>query len=383
MATSRSTLTPRERLFQALDGQPTDQVPVWLLFPYHRLGCYVDVRTHPAYMPVFEASKGRAIMLDRRSFTVPLHAPDVQGAREAVDEPGRKGMRTRLRWGPVDLCSEQVETPAGTVLTRMVRSAADLESYCSLPLETDPRRLAAALEGQLPQYLAERAEFPKAYGAMMLDLGEPIGPLYHACSLEEYAIFSLTHAALVEAWLARALDRYRCIYQYCLERDLADVYFLVGSEMASPPLVSRATFQRWVVPFARDLIALIHAYGKRVIQHYHGQIREILPDFVTMGADGLHTIEAPPIGNCTLDEAFRLTLERLTLIGNIQYDEFRALTPPEMRRAVQRVLEEVNGRRFILSPTAGPYDPAVSEAMTRNYLAFLDAAVPPTGQSLT
>jgi hypothetical protein len=54
-----------------------DQVPVWLLFPYHSVGYYVDVRTHPAYLPVFEASKNRAIMLDRRGLGVALHAPEV------------------------------------------------------------------------------------------------------------------------------------------------------------------------------------------------------------------------------------------------------------------------------------------------------------------
>jgi hypothetical protein len=351
-----------------------DQVPVWLLFPYHPLGCYVDVRTHPAYMPVFEASKNRAIMLNRRWLGAALHAPEVVSSREAVSEPGRQGTRTCLRYGGIELACEHVQTAQGTVVTRLIRSAADLEAYCCLPVETDPTRINRTLDQQLPRYLAERAEFPVSYGAMMLDLGEPIGPLYHTCNLEEYAIFSLTHADVVEAWLERVMERYRMVYRYCLEHDLAEVYFLVGSEMASPPLVSRATFQRWVVPFAKELISLIHSYGKRVIQHYHGQIREILPDFVTMGADGLHTIEAPPIGNCTLAEAYRLTEERITLIGNVQYDDFRALPPGGMQRLVQDILREVGDRRFILSPSAGPFDPEVPDVVIRNYLAFLDAA---------
>jgi uroporphyrinogen-III decarboxylase len=371
-----AALSPRERLFRSLDGQPVDQVPVWLLFPYHRTGYYVDVRAHPAYRSVAEASQGRAIILDRRNLGVPLHAPEVTVTHETVAEPSCRGTRQRWRRGTTELRSEQVQTPEGTRLTRLVNSAADLEAYCSLPIETDPARIAATLDRQLPQYLAERAEFPPAWGAMMLDLGEPIGPLYHACNLEEYAIFSLTHAEVIEAWLARAIERYRLIYRWCLDRDLADVYFLVGSELASPPLVSRQTFQRWVVPFARELIALVHAYGKRVIQHYHGQVRELLPDFVTMAPDGLHTIEAPPTGNCTLTEAYRLTGERITLIGNLQYDDFRALAPDAMRRLVRQVLAEVGNRRFILSPTAGPFDPEAPQCLIRNYLALLDEACP-------
>jgi hypothetical protein len=107
-----------------------------------------------------------------------------------------------------------MQTAQGTVVTRLVRSDADLAAYCSLPIETDPARLHGALDRQLPRYLAERAEFPESYGAMMLDLGEPIGPLYHTCNLEEYAIFSLTQTELIEAWLARAMERYRIVYRY-------------------------------------------------------------------------------------------------------------------------------------------------------------------------
>ncbi len=161
------------------------------------------------------------------------------------------------------------------------------------------------------------------------------------------------------------------IYQYCLERDLADVYFMVGSELASPPLVSPETFQEWIVPYARELVELVHSYGKHVIMHYHGQIKEILPYFLEMGADALHTIEAPPVGNCTLTEAFSIVQDKIVLIGNIQYDCFRSYTPREMDRAVLEVVEEVRGKRFILSPTAGPYDENVSDRLIENYLQFL------------
>jgi uroporphyrinogen-III decarboxylase len=148
---------------------------------------------------------------------------------------------------------------------------------------------------------------------------------------------------------------------------------MVGSELACPPLVSRATFNAWAVPYARELIALIHSYGAKVIQHHHGEIKSILPDFLVMGADALHTIEAPPIGDCTFTEAFSLVGDRLVLIGNIQYDEFRNLTPGEMAAAVRAVLDECRGKRHILSPSAGPYEATLSERMAENYLAFMKA----------
>ncbi len=336
-------MTPRERLFAALSGQPTDQTPVWLLFPYHSTGYYVDVRNHPRYRPVFEASRELgAIMLNRRNLCAPLHTPGV--------------------------------VPAADPSKRFLIEDADLEAYCALPVETDPVRLTAALDTQLENYRREKAEFPPELGSMMLDLGSPINSLYHAANLESLSVWSLTHLDLVEDLLRRNMERLRVIYRYALERDLADVYFLVGSELASPPLVSRATFQRWIVPFERDLIAMIHAAGKKVIQHYHGQIREVLPDFVAMAPDGLHTIEAPPVGNCTHTQAYAATANRITLIGNIQYDDFRSCSPAAMARAVRDTLDEVNGRRFILSPSAGPFDPDPPRNLLENDVTFMRAA---------
>ena len=367
-------MNARERLFAVLNGEPTDHVPIWLLFPYHRTGYYGDVRDEPSYRPVFEASKQYAIMLDRRNPRVPLFAPEVKQWHEAWTEGDDKVEREFLEYQGRRLYSEIRRHSWGTDIKRLLCTADDLEFYCSLPLNTDPDAITAQLDAQLPTYLQERAEFPEEYGAMMLDLGEPVGALYGVSKLEEYAVWSLTHSDLIVDWFDRVMVQKRLVYQYCLDRKLAEVYFLVGSELASPPLVSRKTFRRWIVPYARELIELIHAHGCKVIQHYHGQIKLILPDFLEMGPDGLHTIEAPPIGNCTFTEAFDIVGDKIALIGNIQYDEFRALTPDEMRRAVIAVLDECRGKRLILSPSAGPYEESITPEMAENYLAFMKTA---------
>lgn len=63
-----------------------------------------------------------------------------------------------------------------------------------------------------------------------------------------------------------------------------------------------------------------------------------------------------------------------TLIGNIQYDDFRSLTTAQMAAAVREVLEECHGRRFILSPSAGPFDPVPPARLAENYHAMLRTA---------
>ena len=368
-------MNARQRLLAVLNREPVDRVPIWLLFPYHRTSYYVDVREHPQYRKIFEHSQNRCVMLNRRNLRhVPFFAPDVVERTETVPlAGGGSESRTTVTWNGRTLTAFHRQAAGETRIKKLVDNEDDLEYFCSLPVVTDAATISRALDAALPAYFAEREEFPLEYGAMMLDLGEPVGVLYGRSNLEEYAIWSLTQSDRVEAYFRKLQERFLNIYRYTLERDLADVYFMVGSELASPPLVSRDTFQRWIVPFAKELVDLVHSYGKKVIQHYHGQIREILPDFLTMGADALHTIEAPPVGNCTLTEAFRVTQDRITLIGNIQYDVFRSATPAQMREAVREVLAEAQGHPFILSPTAGPYDPDLSDGMLANYLAFIDA----------
>ncbi|MHB0936283.1 MAG: uroporphyrinogen decarboxylase family protein [Armatimonadota bacterium] len=366
-------MTPRERLLAFLSNEPTDRVPIWLLFPFHPTSYYADVRALPQYREIYRASLERAVYLNRRDFGVPLFTPEVETTHEELIDGQDRVTRTTYRYREMRLTEESRRTPDGPRRKPLLNTDEDLAAFARFPLELDESRLAASLDAQIARWRAEAAEFPPHLGAMMNSLGEPVGVIYHRANLEEYAVWSLTASEQVEAILDALMVQSRFLYRYLLEREIGDVVFMVGSELASPPLVSRATFQRWVVPYAQELVALVHAYGKKVIQHYHGQIREILPDFLTMAPDALHTIEAPPVGNCTLTEAFAVVGDRIGLIGNIQYDEFHRLTPDQMEDTVRACLDECRGRRFMLSPSAGPYETDVPPRLRENYLRFMEA----------
>lgn len=359
-------MTPREQLFCVLSGGIPETTPRWLLFPYHKLGCYIDVRQHPAYKKVHEASINKAVILNRRNFGASVFTDEVKIQKE--------GSRTIWKYNNIELYEEVRTMPDGSVIIKkLLQNEEDLLNFCKFPVLTDKKLIKAHMDKKLDDYLREKAEFPPEYGAMMLDLGEPISQLYNKSDLQEYAIWSITANEIVKQFLDNMMERYRCIYSYCLEKKLADVYFMVGSELASPPMVSRETFQQWIVPYATELIGMIHSAGSFAIQHYHGQIKEILPDFLTMNPDGLHTIESPPIGNCTMQEAYDIVGNRIALIGNIQYDELRSRSPEEIAIAARNLIKDCKGRRFILSTTAGPFDPAPRPELIDNYLAFINA----------
>ncbi len=356
-------MTARERLFAALEGRSTDRVPIWLLFPWHPAPYYVDVRQHPAYRPIHELAQQYCITLNRRHLWAPLYRSDVEFTRADSADPTAchslvwPGGRHEWRQG-----------------CRMLEEDSDLEKVAGVPIETDEAVLLPALERAAEIVRREREEFPLDAGAMMLDLGEPIGHIYHSAKLESLSIWSVTHPALVEQMLENLMRRLRIIYRFALENDLADVYFFVGSELAAPPFVGLETFERWIMPYASELIELVRSYGKKTIQHFHGHIREILPGFRGMGPDALHTIEAPPVGNCTWTEAYQELGDNMTLIGNVQYDDFRSMSENAMRKAVREVLAECAGRRLILSPSAGPYDESPPATLIENYRIFIDEA---------
>jgi hypothetical protein len=366
-------MNQRERLFAFLNNEPLDRVPIWLLFPYHRLGCYADVFNLSCYKPVIDVALEKAVWLNRRSFGVPLYTSEVQVWSEDVTEGQDQVQRKVVQYKDARLTHEVRTGPDGKSIKHFLDTESDLDILLNMPLELDETVIRQALAPKIAAWRLEEAAFPQHLGAMMTALGEPIGTLYSMFNLAEMPIWSITAPEKVETLLDRLMIRYRHIYRYCLEQNVGDVYFMVGSELASPPMVSRKTFQHWIVPYATELIAMVHSYGKHVIQHYHGQIKEILPDFLTMAPDALHTIEAPPIGNCTHTEAFATLGDRIGLIGNIQYDEFSQLTPDQMDKAVKECLEECEGHRFMLSPTAGPYEKYISPQMQANYVQFMQS----------
>ncbi|MEI6520997.1 MAG: uroporphyrinogen decarboxylase family protein, partial [bacterium] len=334
-----------------------------------------DVLSNPYYKDITAAALDNAIWLNRRNTGVPTFSDDVEIITESFVNSDEHISKTFYRFNGMELWTENRLGGSGGPKTRkMINSEEELEIFSKFPL-FPTEKISEVLNPQLENIRKEAVEFPDELGLMMLDLGEPIGVIYYSSNLEEMSIWSLTCPDLVVSILDNLMIRYREIYRIAIESNAAPVFFSVGSELASPPMVSVDTFRRWIVPYAAEINKMIHDDNKWIIQHYHGQIKEILPYFLDMAPDALHTIEAPPIGNCTFTEAFNIVGDKIGLIGNIQYDEFQRLTPDEMEMAVKNVIDECKGKRLMLSPSAGPYEAVLTSRQQENYLRFIQAGV--------
>lgn len=359
-------LTSRQRLLRLWSGQEIDRIPIWLLAPYHRLEYYADIYNIPAYRPVTEAIGRFCDTMDRRrpdlGFCYNAN-PDI--IRTPIDEPGGTG--TRVTWRDLTFEQSVTQRDGYTTIQFYVDDPDSLEKAAEIPYvphQPDADRLRREKEE-----LGER-------GLLMMDLGDPLEPLYHLCSAENFCIWTLTDLDRLLRFTDIMAERVMEVYRRYLELDIADAYFIVGAEFAGPPMVDPQLFNTLSSRYLKQVVDLIHQYGKIAIIHYHGNLARVLDGFRDVNPDGLHTIEAPPIGDCTVTQAREALGPHTVLIGNIQYDDLERREPEEIDRMVRDVVEEgKRAGRFILSPTAGPYCAQPSQQLIRNYLAFIEAGI--------
>jgi len=360
-------LTSKERLIRLFQGKDIDRVPIWLLFPFHPIGCYVDVYKIPCYRPVLDAVEKYGVdILDRRNFNTGFcfsSSSEIERMQEHIVERDKVIIKDKIIYK--DIVLEQEKTLMGNrsqITKPVVREIDDLEKVLSLPYEP-PRP-------DFSKFFKEKEELGDR-GLMMVDIGDPLGVLYSLCSIEQFCIWSLQERGKLIHFLDVVYERVLDMYKYLLENGIGPVYFIVGAEFAGPPMVSPSYFNELCARYVKGIVDLIRSYGMWSIVHYHGNLGKILEGIKYINPDGLHTIEAPPVGDCTILEA-REALGDMILIGNIQYDDLSSLEESEISELVKEILREGMTGRFILSPTAGPYESYISPKMQRNYIALIE-----------
>ena len=358
-------LTSRQRLTRLFKGEEIDRIPIWLLAPYHRLIYYADIYHIPCYQPVVQAISKYCDTFDRRR-------PEMGFCYNANPEIHT----TKIR---------EAEKTGTTVIFKDI----NFEKYTGKVngitknkfFVTDPGQLTEILKipyyppkPDLVEYKSEKQELGEN-GLFMMDLGDPLEVLYHLCSAQDFSMWTLTDFDILTIFIDEMYRRVLALYQYFLENEAADVYFIVGAEFAGPPLVSPVLFNTLCSKYVKGIVDLIHQYGKYAIVHYHGNLLKVLSGIKDIAPDGLHTVESPPIGNCTIQQARDILGKEMILIGNIQYDDLIRKSPDEIEMMVKEAINQGQSGKFILSPTAGPYENFLQPQAVANYLAFIEAGI--------
>jgi uroporphyrinogen-III decarboxylase len=363
-------MTSKERLTRLFNEQEIDRVPIWLLHTFHRLGYYADIYNNPVYKKAVPYIREFGDILNRRNYNFGLFRnanEDIKFEQFEQDCGNETRVGTKIKYKDFELCSytETKKTTGQRGMKYYIDDIDQLEKIAEIPYFMP--------EADTSCYLKEKEELGER-GLMMADLGDPLGILYTLMNPTDFSMYTLTDYDKLITFTDVMYERVLYTYKYLLERDICDVFFIIGAEFAGPPLVSPDKFNELSVRYVKGIVDLIRSYGKKSIVHYHGNLYHVRDGMKAINPDGLHTVEAPPIGDCTITQA-REKLDNMILIGNIQYDDIRSFTQEQMRENVKNVIEEAKEGRFILSTTAGPYEDNPTENFVNNYIELIKAGI--------
>jgi uroporphyrinogen-III decarboxylase len=213
------------------------------------------------------------------------------------------------------------------------------------------------------------------HGVIMASLSDPLVIAGGLMSFGDYTVWAMTETDHFVRVLDILHERVMENLRRMLDVNVVDVYRICGPEYATPPYMPPALFERFVVPYVREMTDLLHERGAYVRLHSHGKIGRVLESILATGADGLDPCEGPPDGDITLAELKARVGDKLCLFGNLQLKLLETRTPDDVERAVIACMDAAKaGGGYVIMPTAAPINTPLSPQTEANYLRYIEAA---------
>jgi uroporphyrinogen-III decarboxylase len=211
-------------------------------------------------------------------------------------------------------------------------------------------------------------------GIVTCGITDPMGVLGGVCKAETLVLLCAARTEVMVRALDTYMERIYGFVEHLLRGGARPVFVIIGPEYITPPLLSPRFFRPLVADYVRRLVELIHAHGALAVIHCHGQLDAVLEALVETGADGLHPVEAPPMGNVTLADAKRRMQGRMCIVGNIQIGDMFDRTPDEIRALVLEAIRDAGqGGGLMLATSATPYQTPLPRKTLENFRALIAA----------
>lgn len=267
---------------------------------------------------------------------------------------------------------ESLRGQPGMDETYFIKDRNDALKYLSLPL---------------PELGNDFSGFAAALGRVadngIVDVGLGFNPGGHVASLcgsDTFAIMSVTDRDVLHALCEREMQVILATVKHLLKHGIGPFFSMLGQEYIVPPLHGPADFEDFNVRYDKPIVDLIHDAGGRVHVHCHGCVKKVLPGFLTMGADVLHPVEPPPMGDITAAEARQVLGDRVCIEGNIQIHHMYEHSPAQLADETQALIRDAfDAGGLIVSPSASPYIRGEGETCFPQYKAMIDTVLAHTG----
>ena len=352
-------MTSKERLHNLMNGKPIDRCPVWMLFPLERITYARDIFGVESYREVIELIHKKCDFFERRSFPYKFC---YNGNPEMINDNGR------IRYRDVELTCFHYDTQGNRCREPYIKTPEDIDKILSIPYVPDYSGIDIEKEEAFKSRMGDR-------GVTMVMLDDPVEILHTLCDETDFCLLCYEEEERVLRFLDEMLRRCMDRYRYFLEKGIGDVFWMAGSEFCVPPMLSPSLFRKYVTPYSKALVDMIHSYGKKVMIHCHGRIGMLLEEFKQIGMDLLHPVEAAPMGDCTLAQARAVLGNDVALVGNIQVGDIYSCTKDEIRQIVKDAMLEGKKGRFVLAMTASPIYPELDDHLKENYIAVVETAL--------
>jgi hypothetical protein len=179
--------------------------------------------------------------------------------------------------------------------------------------------------------------------------GGPSSPLYSLVSdyagIEQLSYDLHDHAAVVESAM-QSMQQAACRWYRAAAATPCDV--IRCTEDLDTKLVSPDLFKRYALPALREYARICHANGKLFVVHMCGHIRDFLPALRDAGADAIHCLTRPPMGNTSLPEARSVLAGRTAAMIRFDADLLLHGTEAQIDGAVAEIREQVGDWRNVL-----------------------------------
>lgn len=279
------------------------------------------------------------------------------------------------------LINYQVQTPKGsleyvcekrknisTVWDRkyLIKDKKDVEKILSVPYEFQ--------KPNIEDFFKYKDEIEQKGGLMYTFVSTPMVCVSQLFRFSEFLIWSATEKSIIVKLIETAFERIYQQLEYLLQKGVGPIFHFGGSEQATPPMMSPELYDKFVVKYDRQLFKLVHRYNCYVAVHCHGRIKSILDKMIDMGADLTDPVEPPPNGDIEIGEAKRQAKGKITLVGNIEFEDLEHCSSKEINEKVKKAIYEGGRERFILAPSAGPIT-FVSNRLKENCIQFIESGI--------
>ncbi len=127
--------------------------------------------------------------------------------------------------------------------------------------------------------------------------------------------------------------------------------------------------KKYVFPWTKKIVQVIHENGKPVIQHSCGNLKAVMDDIIDdIKIDGKHSFED---GIYPVEEAYDWWHDRVAIIGGLDVDFLCRETPENVKKRAIKLLEKTSDKGGYALGAGNSVTPYMPE---ENYLAMISAA---------